>query len=735
MAGSARRIVVEFIGDGKSLTNELSDMESRTGKFGTILGKVGKAAALGLAAGVGAATVAGVKFAQMAMEDQQSAELMANAMRNNAGATDEQVKSAEAWISAQGRMKGVADDELRPALSALVTSTHDVRKAQELATLAMDVSAARGKSLQSVSEALMKAQNGNVAALSRLGINTKDAAGETITMEQAVQRMATSFGGAAAEKADTLQGRMDRLKLILSETGESIGYKLLPVVEKMAGYFLDKVIPALDQAGTWANEHLLPALRDMGTWIEAHVLPALAAVGTWIRDKVLPAFQGLGTEGPTLFAKVRDIVGQVATTVMHLWAKIAENMLPVFQQLVATFRADVLPTLNKVLDRFAEWWPTISKVVTKLVDVGTTIAATVLPPVIKLAGFLLEKLVPAILDTIEIIAKIIGKAFEMGAAFVSAVGDVAHFVSKLSEKIGNAIGYVKDIPSKVTGALGDLGSLLLNAGKDIIQGLIDGILSKIDDVKGVLHKVTDLIPIHKGPPGKDKILLKPAGIAIIQGLIDGIDQHKVKLQSVLDKLTNYIEKRSAALSAALDRKRGILDAFQGMASSVFGASIQTEADAEGNAPASPLDQLLGFQKQQRARAEQIAGDVNTLVGKGLSKELLDQLVQSGQQGIDQIHALAGATADQIAALNADNAATQKALMEAGLAAVHGLGVDADIKAAERDLRLAEMIESKLDGLLKKQDANTIVQLKIGAHVIHVSLLELKRKNGQDLGLG
>ena len=48
MAGS-RRIVVEFLGDGKNLTNELNGLQGQTSKFGSVMGKIGKAAAVGAA--------------------------------------------------------------------------------------------------------------------------------------------------------------------------------------------------------------------------------------------------------------------------------------------------------------------------------------------------------------------------------------------------------------------------------------------------------------------------------------------------------------------------------------------------------------------------------------------------------------------------------------------------------------------------------------------------------------
>lgn len=655
------------------LANSADGTTTKMSKLTGVMKTAGKAAAYGLGAGLVVAGGAAVKFAQAAADDQQQAELLKGALERNADATAGQVAAVETWITAQGRAKGVADDDLRPALSRLVTATHDVGDAQRLATLAMDVSAGSGKSLESVSTALMKAQNGQVSALSRLGINTKNAAGETITMAEATKRMSDQFGGAAAEKANTMQGKMDRLKLILSETGEAIGYKLLPFALKLANWFLN----------------------------------------------------------------------------------------------------DGIPLAQKASNKFQEWWPTIKKV-------GEVIGEVIVVGA-KFTAWLAQKLWPAISTTVEFFIDGGKKAYHFGQAFVDIIQNIAQFVGAVKEKIGNAIGYVKELPDKAKAALGNIGSALIHAGEELIQGLIDGIWDKVNDLKGVLSKVTNLIPDWKGPEDKDKILLKPAGVAIMQGLVDGIEKGKVKLQTVLEKLTDYISKHKEKLAKLQDMKSAIVDAFQGFTSSIFGADtgeqahadrlkqindlLAEQADIRQQLADGTIDQLeaqkkldaaqakisglqaeeasqprglaalLAFQQQQRAKAEGLKADVGTLISKGISKDLLTQLQNAGEVGEEQIHLLATGTVDQIAQANADNAATLQALQDAGLAAAKAQGLDEQIKAEERAVKQAEIIKGALKELLDEQDRNTVVELHLDGHRILWSLKKIKKQNGGHLGLG
>lgn len=234
-----------------------------------------KAAGVAVAGGLLAAGAAAIKFARGAAEDEAAASKLAHTMQRAAGATKAQVAQTEDWITAQGKAFGVADDDLRPALSKLVVATHDVGKAQRLASLAMDVSAGTGKDLGAVSAALAKAQNGNVAGLARLGIATKDADGKTKSLKQITDDLAKTYGGSAAKAAETTEGKQKRLTVALNEAGESIGYKLLP--------FMLKLTNAATEALGWmqAHERLVKILAIGIGSLAAAVIAINTAVRIW----------------------------------------------------------------------------------------------------------------------------------------------------------------------------------------------------------------------------------------------------------------------------------------------------------------------------------------------------------------------------------------------------------------------------------------------------------------------
>jgi hypothetical protein len=265
-------LVSQFDNSGvKGAIKEFQSLEGAGAKANFAL----KKAALPAAAAIGALGVAAFDAAKGAMEDAAAQELLAKAIGKNTNATDKQIAANEDWISQQGKLLGISDDDLRPALSRLVTQTGSLTKAQEGAALAMDIAAATGKPLSTVTEALAKAYGGNTAALGKLDPKLKGLIKGGLDAEGAMSVLADTFGGAATTKANTAQGQFERLRLQLSETKETIGAALLPIIEK--------ALPILAALGNWASENtgvFLAVAAAIGG-IAAAVLLINGAIAVW----------------------------------------------------------------------------------------------------------------------------------------------------------------------------------------------------------------------------------------------------------------------------------------------------------------------------------------------------------------------------------------------------------------------------------------------------------------------
>jgi hypothetical protein len=246
MAGS-RTLKLSILADVADLKKNLDTGSKEVEGFGGKLEKFGKVAAAAFAAAAAAAAAYAVKLAvdgvKAAIEDEAAQLRLANALKNVTGATQAQISAVEQQILKTSLATGVADDQLRPALQRLATATGSVTKSQDLLTLALDISAATGKSVETVSNALGKAYEGNTSSLSRLGVGLSTAEIKTLGLEGTVKQLAETFGGAATVQANTFEGQIARLKVGFDEAKESVGAALLPTLQRLLDYFINTVIP------------------------------------------------------------------------------------------------------------------------------------------------------------------------------------------------------------------------------------------------------------------------------------------------------------------------------------------------------------------------------------------------------------------------------------------------------------------------------------------------------------
>ena len=237
-------IISEF--DGKGIDKAVKQFQQletvgEKAQFAIKKAAVPAAAALaGLAAALGKAT-------QAAMADQKEQAALALTLRNVTGATAQQVKEVEDQISAMSRASGIADTDYRKSLEALTRGTKDVRVAMKDMNLVMDISTALQMDSTTVADALAKAYQGNFKALRTLSPEMAAMIKEGASLDEVMSVLSKTFGGAAANSAETAAGKMKILKNSIGETSESIGAALLPIVEA--------VLPILNKFASWAQDN------------------------------------------------------------------------------------------------------------------------------------------------------------------------------------------------------------------------------------------------------------------------------------------------------------------------------------------------------------------------------------------------------------------------------------------------------------------------------------------------
>lgn len=220
-------LVVDF--NGKGIRQAVEEFKKLTTVGAKAQFAIRKAAIPAAAALTGLA-VAATAFAKAAIEDQDAQLLLAGQLQRTTGATQAQIAANEQYIASLSKVVAVSDDELRPALSTLITGTKDLSKAQQLLGIALDTSRATGLNLQTVSEALSRGFNGNTRQLGQLSPELKTLIKEGASFSEVLQILQQNFGGAAEASAQTAAGGLRGFQIAIEEAKESIGTALIPVV-------------------------------------------------------------------------------------------------------------------------------------------------------------------------------------------------------------------------------------------------------------------------------------------------------------------------------------------------------------------------------------------------------------------------------------------------------------------------------------------------------------------------
>lgn len=288
------------------------------GKAGTALKAIGTIAA-GLALG---------KFFKDALTEAAEAEKgmarLGQAVGNAGGDFGKLRPALEQVVDGVRRLSTFSDDDLREALTRVITLTGDTAGSMKNLGLVADLAAARQIDLSTASDLVAKAMNGNTTGLNRLGFAGKDA---TTVLEN----LRGKVGGFAALEAKTFGGALKNLSHGWDEFKEAVGTAILgtgeagATVGKLAGVMADLEKFVVE------NAEAIGQFADAMIWLVSGALQlAVTAVQGWMlllqSGKLLVGdfVAGLGVLGETagaLLSKVGIDLSTKTATAMRKWGE------------------------------------------------------------------------------------------------------------------------------------------------------------------------------------------------------------------------------------------------------------------------------------------------------------------------------------------------------------------------------------------------------------------------------
>jgi phage-related protein len=382
------------------------------------------------------------------------------------------------------------------------------------------------------------------------------------------------------------------------------------VVDNLAAAFMTNVVPALQQFWTYLTTTVAPAVAAFAQEFAANVLPALKRFGDYVMNTVVP-------------------------NVSELARQVGSNLKPVWDQLVATFTADVLPVLKKLGAALKEHWPqikliieTVATLIGKWLVFASTVLGVVLPPLIKFAGFMISKVGPALIAVAGFVISNTARFIEFGKAVVDKIKDVVAFAKAVKDKIAETVTVIKGLPDKAKAALGNLGDLLYDSGKALVQGLIDGIKSMVQPLKdaasaalGVLNNLVPHSPVKEGPlrswnngaPGK--ILMG----FLAKGITDGGGAVADAATKVAEAVRAKFEDLRDAAKAAVDSIKSDMASLKDSVAAAFAPDLFSGSIAD----------FFKGARQSNSQLHELLDAVKKLRNRGLSDGFLSAMFNSG----------------------------------------------------------------------------------------------------------
>jgi hypothetical protein len=399
----------------------------------------------------------------------------------------------------------------------------------------LDDASMRQKALElgiiSTTKEALTPQQKVLAAQALIFEQTKDAQGDFLRTSDGLANK-TRIANAQLENMKTTIGEKLlpvklRLVSILSE-------KILPLFEKWGPIIADKVGPALDKVidGVSRFAEAFKAQNDLGEWHAVGMFEKLGVIAAqvfgWLRDNVPPIISAVSN------AFTNYIIPAVQATAS--WVQ--NTLIPAITDLVNWFQTKLTPIIADVRDWFdTRLKPALedfgvmvdTKLVPALSNFWQFVQSYVLPVIKKLADWYMDYVYPAFVSFIENIVEVAVRLLTLEGAVASfvlnAISKIDDFVRGVKNKFGEAIDWIRGLPGRISDAVGDLGSLLWDKGRQIVQGLIDGLTSKLGPLRDIADKIGGVVSgavslINKiSSPSK---VMYELGQYVVQGYIDGL---------------------------------------------------------------------------------------------------------------------------------------------------------------------------------------------------------------------
>lgn len=325
------------------------------------------------------------------------------------------------------------------------------------------------------------------------------------------------------------QDAMGDLNLATQGLKTTIGVELMPIITDIVNKIVDDVIPAIENF-TKDNEWLLPTIAGLTTAlivfkaalgisaIISGVTTALAAYREANEGATIAQWAFNAAIGANPIAIVVALIAGLVVAITLLWKK-SEGFRNGVLKVWGSVKGAVQGAIDAIKGKFEQWkaaFQSLQQII------GQKIGA-------------IKAKFQAFKSTVSsIVSAVVGRIRSLVSGIGSAFSQIPHLISRV-------VGWFKGLPGRIVGAIGNMGSLLLGAGRNLMSGLFKGIAAGWENIKAKVSGMGSWIKEHKGPKDYDLHLLVENGQWIMSGLMDGINSSMPALKQQLSGVASTIQ--------------------------------------------------------------------------------------------------------------------------------------------------------------------------------------------------
>lgn len=448
-----------------------------------------------------------------------------------------------------GALRSIIDG-LKPVLGEIVESV-----VQDLLPAILDLAPVIGAAFASLAPAIeplgraiaaMGPVVGALAtALANVLVPTIQALGPVVeTLAPVVAELATFLGEVLVTAIVAATPIVQALAEILSSVLQSALEALRPVLPVIAD-----ALRLLGETIGSVLRDAAPVLAEVAGILIGAFAEGIAAVAPYIPDLAL-AFGDLVRAVLPLLPSLAQLAAELLPSILGILPEIIPAMIDMVRAWTDIMNAVVplVPVLvDSLLPAFREIVSVVGNVIKAVAEMAAGIAEHVGGMVDVVVGLLTgdfgqawEGAKSMVSGSLRFIGGLLSGVFELLAApFKIAINAVLGIFRNAGVDWGSALrGVVQSLPN----AIGNIGMLLFNAGKSLIQGFIDGIrnmaANAMNAVSGLVGKVRDFFPFSpakRGPFSGNGYTLY-SGRALAEDFALGITQRSDRAVTAIEHL-------------------------------------------------------------------------------------------------------------------------------------------------------------------------------------------------------